>query len=123
MSTTTTTSMKLMRAVEASDLVVAFKDYGVSQADLATVAEVDPKTVYAWKAKSARPRATSYTRLDGLRDVVSVLSDSLTSRGVGQWLHAQNRALGGKRPLDVLREGNQQAVLEAARSFIDGSYV
>jgi len=123
MSVTTTTTAKLKRAVEASDLVVAFKDYGVSQADLATVAEVDPKTVYAWKAKSARPRATAYTRLDGLRDVVSVLSDSLTSRGVGQWLHAQNRSLDGKRPLDVLRDGNQQAVLDAARSFIDGSYV
>ncbi len=123
MSITATPTTKLKRAVEASDLVVAFKDYGVSQADLATVAEVDPKTVYAWKAKSARPRATAYTRLDGLRDIVGVLSDSLSSRGVGQWLHAQNRALGGKRPLDALQEGNQQAVLRAARSFIDGSYV
>jgi len=41
MSVTTTTTAKLKRAVEASDLVVAFKDYGVSQADLATVAEGD----------------------------------------------------------------------------------
>lgn len=120
---TAPTTTKLKRAVEASDLVVAFKDYGVSQTDLATVAKVDPKTVYAWKAKSAKPRSTAYTRLDGLRDVVSVLSDSLTSRGVGQWLHAQNRMLGGKRPLDALREGDQEAVLEAARSFVDGSYV
>lgn len=115
--------MKLERAVEAGDLVTAFRGYGVSQADIATIARVDPKTVYAWKAKSARPRPNAYLRLDGLRDVVGILSDSLTRRGVGQWLHAPNRLMGGKKPLDALREGQQDLVVQAARSFVDGSYV
>ncbi|WP_422390178.1 hypothetical protein [Arthrobacter sp. N1] len=114
---------KLRSAVEASDFVAALKEYGVSQADIATVVKVDPKTVYSWKARISRPRVKTYTRLDGLREVVGVLSDSLSTRGVGQWLHAPSRLLESKRPLDALREGKQEAVLQAARSFVDGSYV
>lgn len=114
---------QLDRAVEAGDLLDAFKAYGIPQVDVAQVARVDPKTVYAWKARGARPRAQVYDRLDGLREVVRVLADSLTARGVGQWLRARNRLLGGRRPLDVLHEGDQGAVLEAARSFVDGAYV
>jgi hypothetical protein len=117
------TTKQLERAVEATDLVAAFKAYGVSQVDVAHVARVDPKTVYAWKAAHARPRAQAYDRLDGLREVVRVVSDSLTPPGVGQWLRARNRLLGGRRPLDVLREGGQDEVLQAAHAFVDGSYV
>lgn len=114
---------QLSRAVEASDFVAAFKGYGVGQVDIAYVVKVDPKTVYEWKTKGARPRSNAYTRLEGLRDVVWVLSDSLTERGVGQWLHARNRLMGGQRPLDELREGRHREVMEAARAFADGSYL
>lgn len=114
---------QLDRAVEAGDIVAAFKSYGVTQADVAQVTRTDPKTVYAWHATKARPRNATYERLDGLREVVRTLADGLTPRGVGQWLHAGNRLLGGRRPLDVLREGDRESVLRAARSFVDGAYV
>jgi len=114
---------QLERAVEAGDLVEAFKSFGVTQTDVAQVTRTDPKTVYAWRASNTRPRSATYDRLDGLREVVRTLADSLTPRGVGQWLHASNRLLGGRRPLEVLREGETDAVLQAARSFVDGAYV
>lgn len=116
------TSMQLTRAVEAKDLLKAFKTFGIAQTDVAAVTCVDAKTVYTWK-KGARPRAGAYDRLDGLREVVQVLSDSLTDRGVGQWLRARNRVLAGRRPLDVLRDGGHDQVLAAAHSFVDGAYV
>jgi hypothetical protein len=114
---------QLERAVEAGDMVEAFKSFGVTQADVAKVTDTDPKTVYSWRVTNARPRNATYERLDGLREVVRTLADGLTPRGVGQWLHARNRLLGGRRPLDLLREGDQEAVLGAARSFADGAYV
>ena len=117
------TTKQLERAVEAGDLVEAFRSFGLTQADLAQVTKTDPKTVYAWRAHNSRPRSATYDRLDGLREVVRTLADSLTARGVGQWLHAGNRLLQGRRPLEVLQEGDQQAVLAAARSFVDGAYV
>jgi hypothetical protein len=114
---------QLERAVEAGDLVEAFRGFGLTQTDLAQVTKTDPKTVYAWRARHTRPRNATYDRLEGLREVVRTLADSLTARGVGQWLHAGNRLLDGRRPLEVLQEGDQEAVLAAARSFVDGAYV
>ena len=114
---------ELERAVEAGDVVHALKEYGVTQADVAKASGAEAKTVYAWRASKSRPRNTTYQRLDGLRETVRILSDSLTQRGVGQWLHAPNRLLDGRLPLDVLRDGDQPAVLAAAQAFIDGAYV
>lgn len=51
-----------------------------------------------------------------------LLSDSLTQRGIEQWLRAPNRLLDGQRPLDLLERGEDAAVEEAARAFIDGAY-
>ena len=58
-----------------------------------------------------------------LRDLVLLLSDSLTPRGVGQWLHAKNRLLDGERPVDLLAEDHYEKVRSAAEAFVDGSYV
>lgn len=115
-------TVRLSGAVAAVDLIDALRAYGVRQADIAAVARVDPKTVYAWKL-GATPRGDAYDRVDGIREVALALSDSLTERGVGQWLHARNRLLNGARPLDVLREGSLDRVLAAAASFADGAYV
>ena len=49
--------------------------------------------------------------------------DSLTPRGVGQWLHAKNRLLDGGRPIELLAQGHYAEVRGAAESFIDGSSV
>lgn len=62
-------------------------------------------------------------RLQELQSLVLTLSDSLTSRGVAQWLHAGNRLLGGRAPLDVLTDGDALAVTAAAASFTEGAYL
>jgi hypothetical protein len=62
-------------------------------------------------------------RLFALREIVLLLHDSLTPRGVGQWFRARNRLLDGRRPLDVLAEGDVEAVRGAAAAFADGAYV
>ena len=62
-------------------------------------------------------------RLQELQSLVLTLSDSLTGRGVAQWLHASNRLLGGRAPLDVLTDGDAVAVTAAAASFAEGAYL
>jgi hypothetical protein len=68
-------------------------------------------------------REVRYDRLADLRDLVLLLADSLAPRGVNQWLHARNRPLDGRRPLDLIRDGEFARVREAAEAFIEGSYV
>jgi IS5 family transposase len=64
---------------------------------------------------------TATNRLAELREIAMLLSDSLTPRGVGQWLHAKNRLLGGHRAIDLLADGNVDEVRLAARAFIEGA--
>lgn len=79
------------------------------------------RSVRAWRNGDIRPER--YDRLAQLRDLVLLLSDSLTTRGVGQWLHAKNRLLDGKRPVDLLAGDRYDEVLQAAEVFVDGAYV
>ncbi|MCB0978782.1 MAG: DUF2384 domain-containing protein [Acidimicrobiales bacterium] len=111
----------LDRAVEASEIVDALKLFGVTQGDVAAVTHVTDRAVRGWKTSDIRP--DRYDRLAQLRDLVILLSDSLTPRGVGQWLHAKNRLLEGQRPVDLLAEDQYDTVREAAEAFVDGAYV
>lgn len=79
------------------------------------------RTVRGWAHSTARPER--YDRLAELRDLVVLLSESLSERGVGQWLRARNRLLDGVRPIDGLAQGRSEQVREAAQAFVDGSYV
>jgi transcriptional regulator with XRE-family HTH domain len=111
----------LDRAVEASEIVDALKSFGITQVDVAEVTQVSDRAVRGWRTGDIRP--DRYDRLAQLRDLVLLLSDSLTPRGVGQWLHAKNRLLDGERPIDLLAEKRHEEVRGAAEAFIDGSYV
>lgn len=111
----------LDRAVEASEIVDALKSFGITQVDVAAVTQVTDRAVRGWRTGDIRP--DRYDRLAQLRDLVLLLSDSLTSRGVGQWLHAKNRLLDGQRPIDLLTDERYEQVRDAAEAFIDGSYV
>ncbi|MGI8777654.1 MAG: antitoxin Xre/MbcA/ParS toxin-binding domain-containing protein [Acidimicrobiales bacterium] len=112
----------LDRAVEADEIVAALRGYGLTQADIAGAIGVSDRSVRNW-AHDAPPRRRHEERLQALRAIVLELDDSLTARGVGQWLRAHNRALGGSRALDVLAEGDVDAVRRAARAFADGAYL
>lgn len=111
----------LDRAVEAAEIVNALEAFGVTQIDVAAITQVSDRAVRGWRTGDIR--LDRYDRLAQLRDLVLLLSDSLTARGVGQWLHAKNRLLDGERPVDLLAEKRYEEVRGAAESFIDGFYV
>jgi broad specificity phosphatase PhoE len=56
-------------------------------------------------------------------DIMQILEDSLTAEGIEQWLRAANRLLGGRRPIDLIDEGDTESVRQAAQAFLDGAYV
>ena len=118
-----TRQMRSARPVEAGDIVSVLTKNGVAQRDIATVTHVDEKTVYTWKTHRAAPRPAAYDRLDDLRNLVDELADTLTPRGITQWLRARNRQLSGRRPLEALADGDTAAVMGAARAFAEGTYV
>jgi Protein of unknown function (DUF2384) len=112
----------LDRAVEVRDVVAALGGVHLSQSDLAEATGASERSVRNWKTTSGiRPMYEE--RLRELREVALILQDSLTPRGVGQWLRARNRLLGGRRPLELIRADAIQEVRTAAQAFVDGAYV
>lgn len=110
------------RAVEADEILRALQGYGLTQADIAAAVGVTDRAVRDW-LQTKPLRHQNEKRLHDLRQVVLLLDDSLSRRGVGQWFRARNRSLDGRRPLDVLAEGDFEAVHRAATAFADGAYV
>lgn len=115
-------AIRLDRAVETDEIVAALGRYGLTQADIAQAVGVSARSVRNW-ANDTAARRKNEQRLQDLREIVLLLDDSLTARGVGQWLRARNRLLDGARPLAVLAEGEIDRVRQAAEAFADGAYV
>jgi uncharacterized protein (DUF2384 family) len=68
-------------------------------------------------------RSDNQALVADVRRVVSVLVDSLTQRGVRQWLLAPNPRLDGERPIELVARGQVERVVSAAKNFISGAYV
>ena len=111
----------LERAVEAPEIVRALKGYGFTQQEVGAIAGVSDRAVRQWRQAGIKP--DRYDRLTEVREIALLLSDSLSPRGVGQWLHAKNRLLHGERAIDLLAKGKVDEVRLAAKAFIDGAYV
>jgi hypothetical protein len=113
----------LARAVEVRDVVRALnEDYGLTQSAIARMANVSDRTVRSWLGSSGI-RRDAEERVRQIRDIVLVLDESLTRKGVSQWFRARNRLLDGQRPIDLVAEGQVERVRAAAEAFADGAYV
>jgi transcriptional regulator with XRE-family HTH domain len=93
---------------------------GVTQAELASAVGAAPRTVYNWASGHNAPRGLVAQRLLDIHAVVDLLSDAYTAEGIDIWLHSRNRNLEMQRPIDLLKEGEVDQVLEQARWVVGG---
>jgi transcriptional regulator with XRE-family HTH domain len=98
------------------------REMGLTEKDLAAATGAADRTVRRWLAGTT-PQHRHAEHLDDLNTVVEELADSLTAKGVRQWLHGRNRLLDGDRPIERLNKGDFQAVYNAAQAFSRGYYV
>ena len=78
----------LRRAVAASDVVRALERVGFTQKQIANAAGATDRSVRNWAATGAiRPAYDE--RIRELSEISLVLSDTLSARGVTQWLNAR----------------------------------
>lgn len=57
--------------------------------------------------------------LQGVGEVVRILSPAVEPLTLASWLTASNEGLDGRRPVDALREGEVDVVAAAARRFAE----
>jgi len=100
--------------------VVADARRALSLVEIGQITGVGDRAVQNWASGSSRPEGTSRERLLELKYVIEQLADVYTDEGIEIWLHARQRALGGRRPLDLLQEGQFEAVLSAVEHLAGG---
>jgi transcriptional regulator with XRE-family HTH domain len=94
---------------------------GLSTEELADVVAVQPRQVQHWAAGQHRPQGRARERLLDLDYVIELLGEVYDDEGIQIWLHGRNRSLGGRRPLEVLVEGDFPAVLDAVERLTSGA--
>jgi transcriptional regulator with XRE-family HTH domain len=99
------------------------REIGLTEADLALATGTDARTARRWLAGEVSPQRRNKERIDDLRAIVEELEDSLTPKGIRQWLRARNRVLDGERPIERLGRRDFDAVYKAAQAFAEGYYI
>lgn len=112
----------LRRAVAADQIVRALSAVGFTQKQIANAAGATDRSVRNW-ATTGAIRPTYDERIRQLSEISLILSETLTPRGVTQWLSARNRLLDDQRPIDLISKGQTSHVRAAAEAYLDGSYV
>ncbi len=112
----------LRRAVAADEVVRALGSVGFTQKQIASAAGATDRSVRNW-ATTGAIRPAFDERIRELSEISLVLSETMTARGVTQWLSARNRLLDSQRPVDLIALGESDRVRAAAQSLVAGDYV
>jgi hypothetical protein len=112
----------LRRAVAADEIVRALRRVGFTQKQIASATGATDRSVRNWAATGAI-RPTYDERIRELSEISLLLSESLTPRGVTQWLNARNALLDNRRPVDLIAGGRSDEVRDAVEAFLEGVYV
>jgi len=94
---------------------------GLTTYEVAEIVAVQPRQVQHWVSGTHRPQGRAKERLLELDYIVELLADVYDDEGVEIWLHGKNRSLGGRRPLDLLLEGEFATVLAAVERLQSGA--
>lgn len=99
-------------AVLYLQVVARLREVALSAGEVASLTGVGERQVQRWAAGVSKPEGDSRYRLLEVSYIVDQLRDVYTDEGIEIWLHGRNRALGGRRPLELLHEGEFDVVLE-----------
>jgi uncharacterized protein (DUF2384 family) len=107
-----------IRAQEKAESLA--RDLG-GQAKLATLLGVERSTVSRW-IRGGTPDAAHAARVAALEFVLAEAERVFGGRGARKWLQGLEPRLGGRRPIDVLRDDAVHEVLRALAEHKAGSY-
>jgi Protein of unknown function (DUF2384) len=94
----------------------------LTQKEIAHIVGADERTVRRWLSPDAvgEPQRRLAQRIDDVRDLVTLLADTLPGEQTARWMRSRNRLLDGERPIELLARGQYQQVSEVAHAYADG---
>lgn len=100
--------------------VVADTRRGLTVSEIGAVTKVSERSVQNWAAGRNTPEGKARDLLLELKYVIDGLADVFEDEGIEIWLHSRQRTLGGQTPLELLRDGRFDEVLEAVDRLAGG---
>lgn len=97
------------------------RDGGLTTAEMAGLIGVAERQVRNWGAGENTPSGRNRDKLLQLHYVARQLRDIYTREGAEIWLHGRKRSLQGRRPVDLLAEGEYDEVLAAVERLHAGA--
>lgn len=104
-----------------SRLVEDIRESAMTVQELAEVTGANRRQVTNWASGTHKPAGTKRDRLLEVHYLVTMLREVYTREGAEIWLHGRKRSLGGRRPIDLLREGDFKTVLAAVERLTTGA--
>ena len=92
----------------------------VDSRDIAQVTGVTPRTVGRWLAAEGVPRRVAWDRLVGLEAVVDALRRVLRDEPARLWLRSPNAGLDGRKPAELIADGDFRRVIGAVLVLAEG---
>lgn len=106
--------------VTYSNIVGTLRQNGVPLVDVGRATRVKVRQVQHWLAGTSKPSGPTLERLIDLSYLVERLADVYHPEGIEIWFHARNRALGGRRPIDMLEDGEFEPVIDLVEQLTQG---
>lgn len=92
----------------------------VDSTDVALVSDTNQRSVARWRAEQACPRRQAEDRLLELGAVVDLARMVMRDDAARLWMRAPNRDLGFEKPLNLVKEGQYQRVVDLLLALAGG---
>lgn len=102
-------------------LVDEVRRFGLTTSEIAEITGVKERQVQHWAAGTSKPQGDTRDRLVDIHYVVQQLKEVYKPEGIEIWLHARNRGLAGRRPIELLIEGEFESVINAVERLTTGA--
>lgn len=96
---------------------------GVRSREIAELLDTTPQTVSRWQQGRVDPQPAKLHQLLALEWLTTQLAEFYEPGDARLWLYSPHRLLAGRRPAELIAEGDTDAVLALIDQLRDGAYV
>ncbi len=96
---------------------------GVRSREIAELLDTTPQTVSRWQQGRVDPQPAKLRQLLTLEWLATQLAEFYEPDDARLWLYSPHRLLAGRRPAELIAEGDTDSVLALIDQLRDGAYV
>lgn len=94
----------------------------LNNAEIASALSVDRRTILRYRNRDSVPSASTRTKFIKLEEMIYLLKEVFVSDDARlEWLHSSVPLLRGRRPIDLIREGELDEVLSVLSGLLSGA--